>query len=165
VIIFIGKVSRSINFSSLFYVFALSLFETLHSINNLAVSVKSFYDQLSLKNLTEILEDIPLLYTNDKLLYSVSHFLATDAAELRGNYKEDLAKFIQKYTEYSNEVLLNWNDWYMKPSRLLVTPSIESDDHDSTELYPSSSGTISARFDSAFFFSMNFPIKDNSNYF
>jgi hypothetical protein len=39
VIIFIGKVSRSINFSSLFYVFALSLLETLHSINNLAVSI------------------------------------------------------------------------------------------------------------------------------
>jgi hypothetical protein len=36
--IFIGKVSHSINFSSLFYVFALSLFETLHSINNLVVA-------------------------------------------------------------------------------------------------------------------------------
>ncbi len=36
-IIFIGKVSRSIDFSSLFYVFALSFFETLHSIKNLAV--------------------------------------------------------------------------------------------------------------------------------
>ncbi len=36
--IFIGKISRSIDFSSLSYVFALSFFETLHSINNLAVT-------------------------------------------------------------------------------------------------------------------------------
>jgi hypothetical protein len=36
---FIEKVSRSINFSSLFYVFALFLSETLHSIKNLAVHI------------------------------------------------------------------------------------------------------------------------------
>ncbi len=41
-IIFIGKVSRSIDFSSLFYVFAVFFFETLHSINNLAVKLFRF---------------------------------------------------------------------------------------------------------------------------
>jgi hypothetical protein len=46
-----GKVYRSINFSSLFYVFALSLFETLHSINNLAVHGEELYRiKLSVRN-------------------------------------------------------------------------------------------------------------------
>jgi hypothetical protein len=46
-IILIGKVSRSIDFSSLFYAFALSRFETLHSMKNLAVSVS---ENLNLTN-------------------------------------------------------------------------------------------------------------------
>jgi hypothetical protein len=72
------------------------------------LSVKSFYDQLSLQNFTEILEDIPLLYKNDKLLDTVSNFLAANAFKLGYKHKEDLAKFIEKYTEYSNDVLLYW---------------------------------------------------------
>jgi hypothetical protein len=89
-------------FNNLFFKFQYDL-ETLKRL-----SVKSFSDQLSLQNFTEILEDIPSLYKNDDLLDTVSNFLAANAAELRDEHMEDLAKFIEKYTEYSNDVLLNW---------------------------------------------------------
>jgi hypothetical protein len=94
------KYHHSINLSSLFYAFALSLFETLHSINNLAVTWKTllFPESLLYTNLGNNMAPISYISLLKKIMITLEKTLVS-------NEKTHHSYFIVHHCRYSSKKL------------------------------------------------------------
>jgi hypothetical protein len=94
------------------------------------ISCESIADVISYENFTDILEDIPFIYKNHRLIKAVSLVLANYITD--GYNEQVLKRFIAKYSEFSYTILIGWIKNF-KYSSYHYSSDDDSDSSDSSD--------------------------------
>jgi hypothetical protein len=94
------------------------------------VCITAIKNQISLDNFIEICGDIPFFHKNDDLKEVVAKFLDKNNYSLKKD-EDNFEKFIEKYTEYANEILLDRMKTYEEEREFYSSP----DEYSSSDYY------------------------------